>query len=42
MGTRKSVSQRAGDIVRNSFFSGAETMSNSVDDFTDDCYMWTA
>jgi hypothetical protein len=30
MGTRRSVSQRAGDVVRNSFFSGVVTLSNSV------------
>jgi hypothetical protein len=41
MGTRRSVSRRAGDVVRNSFFSGAVTLSNSVNDFAKDCYMWT-
>jgi hypothetical protein len=42
MGTRRSASRRAGDIVRNFFFSGAVTLSNSVDDFAKGCYMWTA
>jgi hypothetical protein len=33
MGTRRSVSRRAGDLVRNSFFSGAVILSNFIDDF---------
>jgi hypothetical protein len=40
MGTRRSVSRRAGDVVGNSFFSRA--MSNSIDDFMKGCYTWTA
>jgi hypothetical protein len=32
MGTRRSVSRCAGDVVRNFFFSGAVTLSNSVGD----------
>jgi hypothetical protein len=31
MGTRRSISRRAGDVVRNSFFSRVVTLSNSVD-----------
>jgi hypothetical protein len=38
MGTHRSVSQRARDVVGNSFFLGAVTLSNSVDDFVKDCY----
>jgi hypothetical protein len=38
MGTPRSVSRRADDVVRNSFFSRAVTLSNSVDDFVKDCY----
>jgi hypothetical protein len=30
MGTRIAVSQRARDVVRNSFFSGVVTLSNSI------------
>jgi hypothetical protein len=30
MGTCRSVSQRAGNVVRSSFFSGVVTLSNSV------------
>jgi hypothetical protein len=30
MGTRRSVSQCDGDVVRNYFFSGVVTMSNSI------------
>jgi hypothetical protein len=30
MGTHRSVSQRAGDVVRNSFFLGVVTLSNSI------------
>jgi hypothetical protein len=41
MGTHRSVSRRAGNVVGNSFFSGAVTLSNSVDDFMKGCYMWT-
>jgi hypothetical protein len=32
MGTRKSISQRVGDVVKSSFFSGIVTLSNSIDD----------
>jgi hypothetical protein len=32
MGTRRSVSRCAGDVVGSSFFSGAMTLSNSVGD----------
>jgi hypothetical protein len=32
MGTHRSVSWRAGDVVGNSFFSGVVTLSNSIDD----------
>jgi hypothetical protein len=32
METHRSVSWRAGDIVRNSFFLGAVTLSNSIGD----------
>jgi hypothetical protein len=32
MGTHRSVSCRAGDVVGNSFFSGAVTLSNSIGD----------
>jgi hypothetical protein len=32
MGTHRSVSRHAGNVVRNSFFSGAVTLSNSVGD----------
>jgi hypothetical protein len=39
MGTYRSVSRRARDVVGNSFFSGAMTLSISVDDFTKGCYM---
>jgi hypothetical protein len=41
MGTRRSISRRAGDVVGNSFFSGEVTLSNSIDDFVKGCYMWT-
>jgi hypothetical protein len=41
MGTRRSVSQCAGDVVGNSFFSRAVTLSNTVDNFVKGCYMWT-
>jgi hypothetical protein len=42
MGTRRSVSRRAGDVVRNSFFSRVVTLSNSVDDIAKGCYTWSA
>jgi hypothetical protein len=32
MGTRRSASRRVGDVVKNSFFSGVVTLSNSVGD----------
>jgi hypothetical protein len=32
METRRLVSRRAGDVVGSSFFSGAVTLSNTVDD----------
>jgi hypothetical protein len=32
MGTHRSVSRRAGDVVGSSFLSGAVTLSNSVGD----------
>jgi hypothetical protein len=38
MGTHRLASRRAGDIVESSFFSGAVTLSSSVDDFTKGCY----
>jgi hypothetical protein len=41
MGTHGSVSWHAGDGVRNSFFSGAVTLSNSVNDFVKGCYTLT-
>jgi hypothetical protein len=40
MGTHRSISQRASDVVVNSFFSRV-VMSNSVDDFMKFCYTWT-
>jgi hypothetical protein len=41
MGIRRSVSRRVGDVVGNSFFSGAVTLSNFVDNFMKFCYTWT-
>jgi hypothetical protein len=42
MGTHRSINRHAEDVVGNSFFfSGAVTLSNSVDDFVKDYYMWT-
>jgi hypothetical protein len=38
MGTARSVSRCADDVVENSFFSRVVTLSNSVDDFVKNCY----
>jgi hypothetical protein len=40
MGTHRSVSRRAGDVVKNFFFLRAVTLSNSIDDFVNGCYTW--
>jgi hypothetical protein len=39
MGTRRSVSRRAGDVVRSSFFSGAVALSNAVDNAVKGCHI---
>jgi hypothetical protein len=39
MGTRRSVSRCAGDVVRSSFFSGAVALSNVVDDSVKSCHL---
>jgi hypothetical protein len=38
VGTHRSVSRRAGDVVESPFFSGAVTLSNAFDDSVKGCH----
>jgi hypothetical protein len=40
MGTHRSVSRRAGDVVERSFFLREVALSNAVDDSAKGCHIW--
>jgi hypothetical protein len=40
VGTYRSVSQHAGDVVESPFFSGVVTLSNAINDSTKSYHIW--